>query len=376
EAAKGGRESDGTVGGAANDPNFSNEAMERHRCKRCYRRFANGRALAGHMRSHHVVPVRLPRPFPSPSAASSSSPVAAMEAEEEKGPATYAFREKRVKSFWLADPGFSFTSAFEDRESDTESFLHRWPKRRRSVPAEIPAAEEPLSSVSDVFSEEAVARWLMLLSRDAWSTYEAEERKSNGWDEVEAEKYVEEEEEENGIGSRSRRRRSRFRCGTCRKVFRSYQALGGHRASHKRERMECVPTAAMMRIHSEDFSGASAAHHDAKLWRCPYCYRVFGSGQALGGHKRTHLSSAAAATSPAPHLPHPPSPVAAVHRNNGGRDLNLPAPSEEEPELSQQSSHASDFLSPKRRLFGGNSNQILRQGAPNSIQDLIFLKRE
>ncbi|CAL9084112.1 unnamed protein product [Musa textilis] len=321
--------------------------MERHRCKRCYRRFASGRALAGHMRSHHVVPLRFPRPFRSPSAASSWSPVAAMEAEEEeKGPATYAIREKRVKNFCLADPGFSFTSAFDDRESDTESFLHCWPKRRRSVPAETPAAEEPLSSVSDVSSEEAVARWLMLLSRDAWSKYEAEERKSNGWDEIEAEKHVEEgEEEEDGIGSSSRRRRSRFRCGTCRKVFRSYQALGGHRASHKRERAERVPTAAVMRIHSEDFSGASAAHRDAKLWRCRYCYRVFGSGQALGGHKRAHLS---AATSPAPHLPHPGSPFAAAHRNNGGRDLNLPTPMEEEAELSQQSSHASDFLSPVR----------------------------
>ncbi|CAL9050187.1 unnamed protein product [Musa banksii] len=334
--------------------------MERHRCKRCYRRFAHGRALAGHMRSHHVVPVRFPCPLPSPSVASSSSPVAAMEAEEDgKGPATYAIREKRVKSFCLADPGFSFTSAFEDRESDTESFLHRWPKRRRSVPAETPAAE-PLSSVSDVSSEEAVARWLMLLSRDAWSKYEAEERKSNGWDAVEAEKYV----EEDGIGSSSRRRRSRFRCGTCRKVFGSYQALGGHRASHKRERAERVPTAAVMRIHSEDFSGASAAHHDAKLWRCPCCFRVFGSGQALGGHKRTHLSSAAA-TSPAPHLPHPPSPFAAAHRNNGGRDLNLPAPLEEEAELSQQSSHASDFLSPIRSPSETKKTPFWRQFEPN-----------
>ncbi|CAL9161748.1 zinc finger protein ZAT1-like [Musa acuminata AAA Group] len=311
--------------------------MERHRCKLCFRRFANGRALAGHMRSHHVVPARAPRPLPSPSpSASSSSPLAATtaEAEEEVKPsAMYALRENRRESFFS-----SAAAAFQDRGSDTESSIRRWPKRRRRLPAEPPAADEPVSSVSDASTDEDVARCLMLLSRDAWSKCKAEGRHTNGWDEIEGEEYEEEEEEdddvEDGIGSRSRRPKSRFQCGMCRKVFRSYQALGGHRASHKRVGANCVPASAGMRIHGEDSSGTTAVHHDAKLWECPYCYRVFVSGQALGGHKRSHLSSSAAATastSPAVPLLRPPSPFTSGANNdtNSGIDLNLPAPDDE-----------------------------------------------
>ncbi|RWW37988.1 hypothetical protein BHE74_00056825 [Ensete ventricosum] len=306
--------------------------MERHRCKLCFRRFANGRAVAGHMRSHHVVPARAPRPHPSPSpSASSSSPLAATaaEAEEEVKPsAMYALRENRRESVFR-----SAAAAFQDRGSDSESSIRRWPKRRRRLPAEPPAADEPVSSVSDASPDEDVARCLMLLSRDAWSKCKAEGRHTNGWAEIEGEEY---EEEEDGIGSRSRRPRSRFQCGMCRKVFRSYQALGGHRASHKRAGANCVPTPTGMRIHGEDSSGTTAAHHDAKLWECPYCYRVFVSGQALGGHKRSHLSSSAAATATASTsralpLLRPPSPFTSAANNdtNSGIDLNLPAPDDE-----------------------------------------------
>ncbi|WOL17454.1 hypothetical protein Cni_G26246 [Canna indica] len=293
--------------------------MERHRCKQCYRRFANGRALAGHMRSH-VASASVRRPLPSPCASSSSHPAPKAAQEEEKELAH-------------PPPAFSSSSAFhQDGESDAESSLNRRPKRSRRAPvAEFPVADEPLSSVSDASSEEDVARCLMLLSRDAWSKSEAEERQSDGHDAVEGEDY-----KVDAIGSGSRRRRSRFRCGTCWKVFRSYQALGGHRASHKRVGVECVPITARTPIHG-DYSSAA---NPEKVWECPYCHRIFSSGQALGGHKRSHLSASATA-SPAIPLPRVRSPstataTAAVNNNNNtsGIDLNLPAPLEEEVELS------------------------------------------
>ncbi|KAJ0048790.1 hypothetical protein Pint_15864 [Pistacia integerrima] len=59
--------------------------------------------------------------------------------------------------------------------------------------------------------------------------------------------------------------------------------------------------------------------------RCPFCFKVFGSGQALGGHKRSHLlpssTTAAAATATVTH---------SAKFDNGLIDLNLPAPLEED----------------------------------------------
>ncbi|GJZ84096.1 zinc finger protein ZAT9-like protein [Tanacetum coccineum] len=86
-----------------------------------------------------------------------------------------------------------------------------------------------MSSISNTSPEEDAAFCLMLLSRDTWSDMHDIKSKNST--------------------------RSKFRCETCDKVFKSYQALGGHKASHRVE-----------------------LNH------------VFGSGQALGGHKRSHVN--------------------------------------------------------------------------------------
>jgi hypothetical protein len=68
--------------------------------------------------------------------------------------------------------------------------------------------------------------------------------------------------------------------------------------------------------HGDEDVDAKQVPHE-----CPYCYRVFVSGQALGGHKRSHVCSAAAASAFAA----PPSPI----KNPGMIDLNVEPPSEE-----------------------------------------------
>ncbi|CAK7323244.1 unnamed protein product [Dovyalis caffra] len=115
---------------------------------------------------------------------------------------------------------------------------------------------------------------------------------------------------------------SKFECTTCNKVFHSYQALGGHRASHKRMKgclasridssensvkTEISPDATadskliMKSINDEtpiDHLGATdcdskvGTSYEARKSRgheCPICLKVFPSGQALGGHKRSHF---------------------------------------------------------------------------------------
>ncbi|XP_020697869.1 zinc finger protein ZAT4 [Dendrobium catenatum] len=286
--------------------------MERHVCKLCDRSFSNGRALGGHMRSH-VVAVAAAAAASVKSLLSdySSSSTSSREAEEAKG-LGYGLRENPKKSFRMVDPEFS-SSVVQDRESETESSPITINRRRKKRPAPELPETELLSSVSDTTPEEDVAISLMLLSRDVWSKDE------------EVNKADERVEEMMMIDLKPRslqaKGRSRFQCGTCKKVFRSYQALGGHRASHKKSR-SCVPP-----IHVEGSTEANADADGKSVHVCPICFREFGCGQALGGHKRSHLSSSTTAIT----ITSQPRPA---KLSESLFDLNLPAPLEDAAELS------------------------------------------
>ncbi|KAE9610788.1 hypothetical protein Lal_00021145 [Lupinus albus] len=103
-----------------------------------------------------------------------------------------------------------------------------------------------------------------------------------------------------------------FECKACKKVFNSHQALGGHRASHKKVK-GCF--AARLDNFDDSFPEDDAITHEdffttksnstlqfdhgstlpsssskrkSKVHECSICHRSFSSGQALGGHKRCH----------------------------------------------------------------------------------------
>ncbi|CAI0469173.1 unnamed protein product [Linum tenue] len=98
----------------------------------------------------------------------------------------------------------------------------------------------------------------------------------------------------------------RFECSSCKKVFGSHQALGGHRASHKNvkgcfQNDTIVPASDDSRQNSSLAESCGDAHSAAVVLagvdgggsvpgyhQCSICLRVFPSGQALGGHKRCH----------------------------------------------------------------------------------------
>jgi len=73
-----------------------------------------------------------------------------------------------------------------------------------------------------------------------------------------------------------------FTCKTCDRKFPSFQALGGHRASHKKIRPPVI-------------SGAPARVKKPKPHACSICGQEFLIGQALGGHMRRHRQIALAA---------------------------------------------------------------------------------
>ena len=74
-----------------------------------------------------------------------------------------------------------------------------------------------------------------------------------------------------------------FECKTCNRKFSSFQALGGHRASHKRPKLE-----------GEDLKSQAkflGLGNKPKMHECSICGLEFPLGQALGGHMRKHRAA-------------------------------------------------------------------------------------
>lgn len=292
--------------------------MERQQCKLCTRSFSNIKALSGHMKSH-----MFPLPLPPKHQLSNDSTQSTSSIKAEKD-LVYGLRENPKKSFKLVDPHFLQLGSgllVHDGDSDTESrSLTRVSddaagmekvklKMKLSLTESVTELEVVSSGYKDsmLFEDEDVASCLMMLSRDKWR-----------------------------VKSLSQTRR-RYKCETCKKEFGTSQALGGHATSHKKVKKR-------LEDHDESMEEKPRKNREnvvKKLHECPVCFRVFGSGQALGGHKRSHFlasSSTSSSTSPTKQLLEEDCKIIDTETKHGNEnfgfmsfiDLNLPAPMEYE----------------------------------------------
>ncbi|XP_059310920.1 zinc finger protein ZAT12-like [Lycium ferocissimum] len=71
-----------------------------------------------------------------------------------------------------------------------------------------------------------------------------------------------------------------FECKTCKKKFDSFQALGGHRTSHKNTTNKLMMASTNL---TDDLLPVKPKKH-----KCSFCGEEFALGQALGGHMRKH----------------------------------------------------------------------------------------
>ncbi|THU55007.1 hypothetical protein C4D60_Mb11t02030 [Musa balbisiana] len=124
-----------------------------------------------------------------------------------------------------------------------------------------------------------------------------------------------------------------YECKTCSKCFPSFQALGGHRTSHKKHKLAATTTTTeekklevtddmlqiSMNSFSKPFASSSQTPTKPKVHECSICGSEFSSGQALGGHMRRHRPLAIA-----------DSQEAKKDKSFLSLDLNLPAPAEDE----------------------------------------------
>lgn len=176
-----------------------------------------------------------------------------------------------------------------------------------------------------------------------------------------------------------------YQCKTCNRCFPSFQALGGHRASHsKPNKPNCNnnvtrtfvddhydPTMNTI-LSLQAYTAATpittittttnAATKKSKVHECSICGAEFSSGQALGGHMRRHrtlvntsttTTTTAATTSLSMSIGSPKSHEAKKPRNVLKLDLNLPAPEVEQRDQSKFS------FQPRENVIAFSSNSSL-----------------
>ncbi|KFK44656.1 hypothetical protein AALP_AA1G286900 [Arabis alpina] len=76
-----------------------------------------------------------------------------------------------------------------------------------------------------------------------------------------------------------------YKCSVCDKAFSSYQALGGHKASHRKNLSQ---SGGGDELSTSTTTSAVTTTVSGKSHVCSICNKSFTSGQALGGHKRCH----------------------------------------------------------------------------------------
>ncbi|KAF3666938.1 putative DNA-directed RNA polymerase III subunit RPC5-like isoform X1 [Capsicum annuum] len=270
-------------------------SMEKHKCKLCSKKFLSGKTLGGHVRSH-LIPLPLPPkstpPLNQDSGSRSESTLSLCSSENQQHLLEhmdfyYGLRENPKKSFRMIDPEFY--------ESETES--ERNPsnrKRFKGSPNKEKAAD--FVSLSLYSDEKDIAMCLMMLSRDVWKNSKLNQ------------------------------------CEICHRIFKTSQALGSHRTIHKIKNCNNYEHEARKNSSKRKLASVKNAQ---KLHECPFCGKKFQSGQALGGHKRSHFVTMSTSTTGSSSSTTKFGDYSLMEYSNsadfpnGYIDLNMPAPMED-----------------------------------------------
>lgn len=391
-------------------------------CKICSKRFVSGRALGGHMRAHG--PVTMAEPGEKKRMLFKSLEEEEGEEEELNGDQLYTLRRNPKRSWRFSDQEYPFMMGTQSQEEDgsTESeseaeieqhpasenypneysrSFDMWMKGKRSRRPRYAIQsqsnhEEQFSS--DTNEEEDMALCLVMLASGVNTATQKLEfhggEQQPGFprssdlkvpkinNALELSKCIKKRPKTKMVDANvdpSDDKKTRYECTTCNKTFYSYQALGGHRASHKKVKgcfsridgmeenesleeeitdEEPISRSADSQLPN-DFPKPSAKEQtkrtfdDAReesgettlqpgipssvkktrIHECSICHRTFASGQALGGHKRCHWGSAGNSDtiSTVSSTKEPP-----VQQQRPMRpemlDLNLPAPVDDDSE--------------------------------------------
>ncbi|MCD7446914.1 hypothetical protein HAX54_018885 [Datura stramonium] len=262
-----------------------------HYCRKCKRGFNSAGALGGHMRSHGAA------------AGDSTNRNYGEEISEQK----YMINNFRRDKSEGQKHSYNLRAHSNRLMLDNRSTSDHDPNVEKSEYYYGHDVKEKHCSREE--EEEDLANCLVMLSNKSYDLSSHNNNNSNNKEEEAKDKA---KELEKGM----------FQCKACKKVFNSHQALGGHRASHKKvkgcyaaklddnindnnnnnddddndidEDSMISPSDVILHQQSNSFqsqspsSSSSFSRKRSRVHQCSICHRVFSSGQALGGHKRCH----------------------------------------------------------------------------------------
>ncbi|XP_076924984.1 zinc finger protein ZAT9-like [Bidens hawaiensis] len=357
------------------------EESMKHVCRFCHKSFPCGRSLGGHMRSHVINSTDQHDHDHKVKKTSCEGVVDKICKECGKGFQSWKALFGHMKCHSLKNKKIASLNqdSWSNHLGNKKSYAKNGPiKRSRS------------SLVSEIEQEEEaeVAMSLMMLSRDMGSRCSKSSVLVNlrkvegtkdfikkgskmkkfketevGFDFVERSEVglIKISNIDSGFGGLKDSNKRKFECVTCDKSFPSHQALCGHKASHQKvlkrdfdskiqseNKIEHEPVL----DHDQTINGydsrISNDHQESSSFNldvgslkkqktvvlraheCPICFKVFTSGQALGGHKRSHFNQENNTNV----ISKPDEPV---HEARGFLDLNM-LPKEEEEEMNMSSS--------------------------------------
>ncbi|KAJ1404460.1 Zinc finger C2H2-type [Sesbania bispinosa] len=116
-----------------------------------------------------------------------------------------------------------------------------------------------------------------------------------------------------------------YKCSVCNKAFPSYQALGGHKASHRKLSAVGEDQSTSSAATTSSANTAAASIGGVRTHECSICHKCFPTGQALGGHKRCHYEGGGGGSSSAVTASEGVGSTHTVSHSHRDFDLNIPA---------------------------------------------------
>ena len=164
-----------------------------------------------------------------------------------------------------------------------------------------------------------------------------------GFNSLESEENSSKKVKQDHFESNNPPKKIRLECLVCNKTFETHQALGSHITSHRKNgengfstsntkppqfssANNVATTTTTSKTTLTNYAKKGSGSKKVKGHKCPYCPKVFKSGQALGGHKRSHMMGGGGSGQ----LLGSPAPPREREQKQPMIDLNLPAPAEEE----------------------------------------------
>ncbi|KAI9081555.1 hypothetical protein K1719_036441 [Acacia pycnantha] len=279
-------------------------------CIICKRWFANGKAMGGHMKSHLVKLPIPPKPaLMSPIADQAPSKISKVNADS-------ASSSTHQRSILLSPPkcrhlmmksrtelnfhrmnhqefAARVSKLIDDddegrKESDQSYMTGRRPKRCRKIDDATRALMWPCSTKVD---GEDNPKQTGLIFDYCFQAINAaltlmllsKEKWPQG-----KELIINNEQEGSYVEVHSHGSGRSLECEVCTKVFGSYQALGGHKEIQK----EFIKNDEFEVDGEFDEDDDDDVLEHPKVFKCPHCSKVLGSSQGLGRHKKIHFPNA------------------------------------------------------------------------------------